>query len=125
MALKSPKERPELYDGYDIPVKEFEPSAAYREATMPSWMREAIVDSATQPSRRRKARLAVTVLKPGRLVGLWRSRKPIAVSFVSVDAKDLEALRREEISTLRELADQLEKKKIQPGTLVVDVPSRS
>ena len=131
MPIQNAQERPDLYDSYDLPEREFEPSAAYREATMPSWMREAIIarahqheaeaDSAAQPivSNVQTAEVVERVRR-------WPDRSFVTVvSFPDNRAGDIEQLRKSEISALRNLADQLERNHLQPGPLIVDIPGES
>ena len=130
MPIKHPQERPDLYDSYDVRERDFEPTAAYREATMPSWMREAIVARARQPQAEADSPVLLPVGKVQmmalapvvELVKQWPNRSSVTV--VSLPANrvgDVEELRKSEIKALRDLADRLEHKSMQPGPLIVSI----
>lgn len=67
MPIKDPKRRPDLYDSFDVPGNEHNPSAAYLAATMPSWLQdksEKRTPKATQPRKQRKRVTAAKRMTP-------------------------------------------------------------
>ena len=135
MPIQPPQERPDLYDSYDLPAHEFKPSAAYREATMPSWMRDAINDRARQHQVEADSSAESTVsevqtMQVGPVVELvqrqWQNENSVTVISLSTDrAGSVEALRKAEADALRTLADRLEHNGIQPGPLIVTILAKS
>lgn len=130
MPLPSPNERPDLYDSFDLPAQSFVPDAAYREATMPQWMRQAIAAHARQPPQARSAPPRVQVMTVQRVAELMADYSenavtPMEIAVVAVPesgATDLQARRRREVQELRWLADELERGVLEPGPLIVNLP---
>lgn len=134
MPIQTPRERPDLYDSYDLPNLEFKPSAAYLEATMPSWMSDAIKDRARQHQAEADNPALSSVdemqiMKVGPVVELvqqWQNENSVTVvSLPANRAGGVDALRKAEINALRKLADQLEHNNIQPGHLIVNILAKS
>lgn len=130
MPIQTPNERSDLYDSYDVREHDFVPSAAYRDATMPVWMRNAIMARAHQRQAETDNTALPTVgvvqvmeVEPVvKLVQNWRNESSVTVvSLAGNRTGNNDTLRTAEVKALRDLADRLEHNNIQPGPLVVNI----
>lgn len=125
MSIPPPQERPDLYDSYDLPERDFKPGARYLEATLPSWMSETVPQQSATVGATLSGDGEVQMMDVGpvvEMVQLWPVEAQVTVVSLSAHREgDGGKLRQIEINALRELADQLERNVIEPGRLVVNI----